>query len=563
MVVSYDGSSFQGFQTQRHGNTVQDTLERWLSSVIVRWPRTHRRRNRDKVQGVQQKNNGSMCTEALARAAPTAAPPQPPPAAPTSECALPRALLTIIGAGRTDTGVHALGQVVHFDLPLFIEFESNPVNRDDDKDDDDDEQTHRPGPIPNRFRRGEEAQFLWRTLGFLLNDSEKGRAAGTVDASPESAAAKASIRLPSAFELRVTSVATRAAAAMEQVLSAHNGLPSTIQVQSVKVAPRMIDRFLRTSRSALDQKGAAGNDGLVDNEEEDEEEGKRRYDSMTDLEVQGILQEKYRQWCQHNDNDDEEQNGRTRSTVADRESQPEAIPLLHSSMTFHARSSCIGKRYQYRIVEGRGNPFVNTTAWALNLRKNYHGEDCALNLERMREAAAKLEGTHDFAAFGVMESGDKRSTVNHLRRLHVARCGPSIGNGGDGASLEANIASLVSGYGDFSTIVVTAECDRFLYHMMRMIVGTLVQVGLGHMTVNDVVALLEAKVRHIDEKSPAQRNKKKRPSPLTTYKAPAHGLCLERCFYSDGSSSSRYEWRAETGRPWLEKNQGPIGAPLV
>ena len=63
MVVSYDGSSFQGFQTQRHGNTVQDTLERWLSSVIVRWPRTHRRRNRDKVQGVQQKNNGSMCTE--------------------------------------------------------------------------------------------------------------------------------------------------------------------------------------------------------------------------------------------------------------------------------------------------------------------------------------------------------------------------------------------------------------------------------------------------------------------------------------------------------------------
>ena len=69
--------------------------------------------------------------------------------------------------------------------------------------------------------------------------------------------------------------------------------------------------------------------------------------------------------------------------------------------------------------------------------------------------------------------------------------------------------------GGESAVTICAECDRFLYNMMRMISGTLVQVGLGRLSPAQMGDLLAARGRSKEG---------------GVNKAPAHGLCLERCF---------------------------------
>eukprot|EP01043_Picozoa_sp_COSAG02_P020309 COSAG02_NODE_999_length_15328_cov_8.086360_3_plen_143_part_00 len=66
-------------------------------------------------------------------------------------------------------------------------------------------------------------------------------------------------------------------------------------------------------------------------------------------------------------------------------------------------------------------------------------------------------------------------------------------------------------------VTITATCNRFLWNMMRRIVGTLVQVGLGKMSEEAVSDLLTAKGQ------PTSR--------LPVYTAPARGLCLDQVFY--------------------------------
>jgi len=73
------------------------------------------------------------------------------------------------------------------------------------------------------------------------------------------------------------------------------------------------------------------------------------------------------------------------------------------------------------------------------------------------------------------------------------------------------------GDGGGGVVTITAESDRFLYNMMRLLSGTLVQVGLGKLSVAGVGELL------------AERGRKGRHGSLVV-KAPPHGLCLERCF---------------------------------
>ena len=79
---------------------------------------------------------------------------------------------------------------------------------------------------------------------------------------------------------------------------------------------------------------------------------------------------------------------------------------------------------------------------------------------------------------------------------------------------------------------ITAECDRFLYNMMRLISGTLVQVGLGKMKPADVKLLLESRSRtaFLDTgRTGAQHSVKQQH--IRAYKAPAQGLVLEKVFY--------------------------------
>ena len=184
---------------------------------------------------------------------------------------------------------------------------------------------------------------------------------------------------------------------------------------------------------------------------------------------------------------------------------------------FHARDHCIGKRYVYSVCEGVGSPFSARHRWAL-------GRDKQLDIGRMSEAAALLVGEHDFSSFGVLQPGDTRTVVKRMRSLEVRRW-------------EETAAAAAPLEGEGTLVTITAECDRFLMNMMRIIAGTLVEVGLGRLSVADVATLLEARGRKALARHGGPR----------VYKAPPRGLCLERCFYAPEGSAPE----EGGGDPWM------------
>ena len=110
---------------------------------------------------------------------------------------------------------------------------------------------------------------------------------------------------------------------------------------------------------------------------------------------------------------------------------------------FHARFLTSGKTYTYRILNNRhGSALLRNVCWHVPV---------PLDLPVMREAASGLPGTHDFAAFQAA-GGTARTTVRTIDRAELAADGP-------------NITLTVSG-------------NAFLYNMVRIIAGTLVEVGL-------------------------------------------------------------------------------------
>ncbi len=159
--------------------------------------------------------------------------------------------------------------------------------------------------------------------------------------------------------------------------------------------------------------------------------------------------------------------------------------------SFHARYSARSKTYRYRIINGPlAMPFERHYAWLVAER---------LEAERMMASAALFEGEHDFAAFRAAGSSVKTSVRTvHRSRLWVQSA--SAGEATPGAQIEpAGMRRL--------TYEITA--NGFLRHMVRAIVGTLVEIGAGR------------RERDTIEKALASGN---RTDAGAT--APACGLCL-------------------------------------
>ena len=133
---------------------------------------------------------------------------------------------------------------------------------------------------------------------------------------------------------------------------------------------------------------------------------------------------------------------------------------------FHARFSATSKTYRYLIRNGPlASPFELRRAWHLPE---------TLDPSAMREAAARLEGTHDFAAF--RSSGTvTTTTVRTIYRSTLLELGPG---GFDPAWPGRMLAYEVRGNG-------------FLRHMVRAIAGTLVEVGRGVRDAAGVASLLK------------------------------------------------------------------------
>jgi len=162
------------------------------------------------------------------------------------------------------------------------------------------------------------------------------------------------------------------------------------------------------------------------------------------------------------------------------------LALGPATEEFHPRYSARSRTYQYTVVN---------QSWRLPLERRctWHVAP-PLDQERMEAASRFLIGKKDFSTFGRPVHGD--NTVRTVCRAEwECRTGASRSREG-------------------RRLVFEIEADAFLYRMVRSIVGTLVRVGLGELTVEGFEGLLGARDRG-----------------LIRLVAPAQGLCLMRVDY--------------------------------
>lgn len=148
-------------------------------------------------------------------------------------------------------------------------------------------------------------------------------------------------------------------------------------------------------------------------------------------------------------------------------------------LDFHARYSAKNKTYSYTIYNDQIRPLFN--------RKFVYHYRHQLDPEKMKQAADLLLGRHDFKSFQAAGS-TVVNTTRTIRFIHLNQHG--------------------------SLIKIIINADGFLYHMVRNIVGSLILVGNGKLSVEGFKNLIEKKDRT-----------------LAGPTAPAKGLCLEEVFY--------------------------------
>ena len=161
---------------------------------------------------------------------------------------------------------------------------------------------------------------------------------------------------------------------------------------------------------------------------------------------------------------------------------PDDIAILEvreAADRFHARYKAVGKTYQYTCFDGPVKPVFD--------RKYYTPLDQELDLEAMQEAAHFLEGKHDYKSF-CGNSRMKKSTVRIVDTITVRRR---------------------KGY-----VYLTFHGTGFLQNMVRIMSGTLIEVGLGRKRPEEVGEILEACDRKVAGPT-----------------APAKGLCLLKVDY--------------------------------
>jgi tRNA pseudouridine38-40 synthase len=178
------------------------------------------------------------------------------------------------------------------------------------------------------------------------------------------------------------------------------------------------------------------------------------------------------------------------------------LNVIATDASFHACRSAIAKLYCYRmLLRPLALPFELPFAWQL------HGQ---IDVEAMRQAARMLIGRHDFASFSVT-GGQSKTTTREISRIE----------------LELSNDQQLS---------LKIEADGFLYRMVRVIVGLLVEIGRGRRSPRSIEALLS------QPRFGAARAM-----------APPHGLCLVHVDYPSSFAITSAQ---------LCDADGPLAAPV-
>lgn len=163
---------------------------------------------------------------------------------------------------------------------------------------------------------------------------------------------------------------------------------------------------------------------------------------------------------------------------------------------FNARFDALGKTYRYIIDAGAvADPFAARYAWHVPQ---------PLDVPAMAAAVALLQGTHDFAAFQSTGT-DVEGTVRTIGRASCELVAAS-----DGAPPCLALPGA-------RRLAIELSGDGFLRHMVRAVVGTLVEIGRGQRAAGDMARVLASR-----DRSTAGAT------------APAHGLCLVEVRYRAG-----------------------------
>jgi len=146
---------------------------------------------------------------------------------------------------------------------------------------------------------------------------------------------------------------------------------------------------------------------------------------------------------------------------------------------FHSRYNVKGKKYAYYLWTGEVQPpFVRKYSWHFVER---------LDLGKMKEASAMLMGTHDFIGFSSLKK-TKKSTVRRLDPIELRM--------------------------DGDMLVISFIGDGFLHNMVRILTGTLIEIGTGEMNLERIEEIFRSGIRS--------------EAGITV---PPHGLFLEEVYY--------------------------------
>jgi len=163
---------------------------------------------------------------------------------------------------------------------------------------------------------------------------------------------------------------------------------------------------------------------------------------------------------------------------------PPSIAIISSmevSQDFHARFSAVKKTYKYKVLNRpTRSPIMDKRAWHVPI---------PLDVQSMNKAAAFFTGLHDFSAF--CASG--HSVTDFVRYIYHS-----------GWTLEGDL------------LVYTVTGNGFLYNMVRIMTGTMVEVGMNKRPAESIIELLEKKDRR-----------------LAGITAPPQGLYLWEVFYDN------------------------------